>query len=231
MKYCKTCNLFYKPPVKSCLFCNNILEDVEGKDTQSGNCDYSYPTATIQKKVKQTTEKILYFILFISSLACLLVNIFVSITSDTHTRFWSIYIILSCLLAAFIIHEFAISAKVFHKIYQISFMTFIYLVALALLGSNYHWALDYVLPLGLFALNILSTLCILGSKKRLYQYSIYVFNTSLLAFVPLILYFLKAVKVGWPALTCCLYGILTLLGLFVFSTKESKEELKRRLHV
>lgn len=227
MRYCKTCGVHYRTPINNCLFCNNKLEEDK---TLDDDMKFFYPPMKREHNHKKTAQKILYFILLLGSLCCLGIDFIYTDSTDNNFGSWSIYVVFSCILAAIVVHEFATPSKFFHKIYQISLSTLVFLVAIALLGKNSIWALDYVLPLGLLSLNILSTLCIFGSKERLFQYSIYVFGTSILAFIPLLLYFLSIISVGWPALSCCLYGLLTLFGLFFFSTKESKEELKRRLH-
>lgn len=225
MRYCKTCGIHYRTPINSCLFCNNKLEDDNALDE---DMEFFYPPISKEHKPKKAVQKILYFILLFSAICCLVIGFIYRDQGVLST--WAIYVILSCLLAAVIVHEFSTTSKLFHKVYQISLSILVFLIAIALLGDNYHWAFDYVLPFGLLALNILSTCCIFGNKERLFEYSIYVFGTSILAFIPLLLYFLSVISVGWPALSCSLYAVLTLFGLFFFSTKESKEELKRRLH-
>lgn len=227
MKYCKTCGIHYRTPINNCLFCNNRLEEDNGFDT---DMEYFYPQVKRQHKPKKTIQKILYFILLLGSLCCLLINLIYMNPSHKGVRLWSIYVVFSCILGAMVVHTFTKPTNFFHKVYQIGLSTLVFLIAIALLGNNYHWAFDYVLPFGLLALNILSTCCIFGNKERLFSYSIYVFGTSILAFIPLILYFLSIITIGWPSLSCCLYGVLTMFGLFFFSTKEAKDELKRRLH-
>lgn len=227
MRYCKTCGIHYRTPINSCLFCNNKLEE----DTAlAEDMEFFYPPINRKHKPKKTVQKVLYFILLLGAICCLVIDLLYKKSPKGILSTWSTYVIFSCLLGAFVIHEFTTPSKLFHKIYQISLSTLVFLIAIALPLENYHWALDYVLPFGLLALNILSTCCIFGNKERLFEYSIYVFGTSILAFIPLLLYFLSVISVGWPALSCSLYAVLTLFGLFFFSTKESKEELKRRLH-
>ena len=227
MRYCKTCKIHYRTPINNCLFCNNRLD--EDKSSHA-DMDFFYPPMKRQHKPVKTVQKILYFILLVSSLCCLGINFIYMNSSDKGFGLWSLYVVFSCILGAIVVHTFTTPSKFFHKVYQIGLSTLVFLIAIALLGNSYHWALDYVLPFGLLALNILSTCCIFGNKERLFEYSIYVFGTSILAFIPILLYFLSIISVGWPALSCCLYGLLMLFGLFFFSTKEAKEELKRRLH-
>lgn len=235
MTYCKTCGLYYHTPIKHCIFCNNILETKENTEHE----DYNYPPVQKHRRVKATLQKIINFILVVAVLACVIINLFYgnghatdsSLTMGLFSRLsWSIYVVFSCILASLITHNFLTSSTVFHKIYMTLLDTCIYLVAISILGKDTSWAFNYVLPFGLLALNILSTCCIFGNRIRLFRYSIYVFATSLLALIPILLYFLSITTVGWPSLSCSLYGLLTLFGLFFFSTKESKEELKRRLH-
>lgn len=227
MRYCKTCEIHYRTPINNCLFCNNRLDE---ERYSNADMEFFYPPMKRQHKPEKTVQKILYFILLVSSLCCLGIDFTYMNASGKGFGLWSLYVVFSCILGAIVIHNFTTPSKFFHKVYQVGLSTLVFLIAIALLGNSYHWALDYVLPFGLLALNILSTCCIFGNKERLFEYSIYVFGTSILAFIPLLLYFLSIISVGWPALSCCLYGLLTLLGLFFFSTKESKEELRRRLH-
>ncbi|WP_310602300.1 DUF6320 domain-containing protein [Anaerosporobacter sp.] len=196
----------------------------------SNDMKFFYPAMKLERSRTRSIQKVLYFFLLLGSLCCLGIDLFYTNASDSRLESWSLYVLFSCLFGAIIIHTLSKPSSFLNKVYQIGLCTCLFLVAIALLGRNYHWALDYVLPFGLLALNILATCCIFGSKERMFQYSIYVFGTSMLAFIPLLLYFLSVITTGWPALSCCLYGVLTLFGLFFFSNKEVKEELKRRLH-
>ncbi len=226
MKYCKTCGLHYRTPLSHCLFCNNSLEEAASKTSNPDSLPFAYPSITKKDRRRNGFPTLFYFLLTAAVLCCVVIDLYSAPSSIT----WSAYVILPCLFTALLIHTFRKSNGFFHKVYCFGFYTLLFLVALALLGTNYHWALDYILPFGLILLNLLATSCILGSKKRLYQYSIYIFSTCILAIIPLILAIISLTTVHWPTLVCCLYSGVTLLGLFFFSTHEAREELHRRLH-
>lgn len=226
MKYCKTCGLHYRTPLNHCLFCNNILEENALETSKPDSIPFAYPGVTKKDRSRDVYPTLFYFLLTVAVFCCVVIDLYSTPSSIT----WSAYVILPCLYVALLIHIFRKSTGIFHKVYCFGLDTLLFLVALALLGTNYHWALDYILPFGLILLNILATFCILGSKKRLYQYSIYIFSTCVLAVIPFFLAIVSLTTVHWPTLVCCLYSVVTLLGLFFFSTHEAREELRRRLH-
>ncbi|MDD5935331.1 MAG: DUF6320 domain-containing protein [Clostridiales bacterium] len=226
MKYCKTCNLFYSAPLSHCLFCNSQLE---GNDvTSPSESDYHYPPFQRQKKAKKYFRKILIFLVLVAVFTCL----FLDLTVTGKGLTWSLYTNSSLLYVLYVGLVFAGKEKKIKKITSAAYASVAFLLVIGLFGTDSVWAIDFILPLCLFAINICLTINFLARKRKaLHDIAIYSLITSFLGLIPLILFFLQQLSYSWPALTCGLYSVVVIFGLCFFSTKETKDELKRRFHL
>ncbi|HEX3077207.1 MAG TPA: DUF6320 domain-containing protein [Lachnospiraceae bacterium] len=224
MTYCKTCKIKYNTPIEKCLFCNNKL--IVTTEMQS-KVKYKYP----EVKGRDSSHifiRMVIFLIIVANIACFAIDI---MDSEPIRLSWSLYSFVSSIYLLLVIQYARRHSSFFNKFYCILILTFLEVTVIGLLSPNYHWAVDYIIPWGIITLNIFSILMTIGRKSKLFQYAIYVFGTSVLGFVPLVLTALKVTETTWPSLTCYMYSIVSLLGLLFFSSKETKEELIRRLHL
>ena len=91
------------------------------------------------------------------------------------------------------------------------------------------WSLTYMLPI--------LTICYLGTlvlysmikPKKFAEFFIYMLLISLAAVSEILLVIFKQVSADWPTLAASLTGLFVIIGMFLFPSKTSKEELKKRL--
>lgn len=225
MKYCKTCKLFYETPLKHCLFCNSPLEATT--ITSNGEEQFLYPAFQKQKKAAKHFKKIMSFLLLIGTFTC----IYLDLTESGKGLSWSLYTT-SCLIYALLIcHLFAGKKKTIKKLTSATYVTIIFLIVIAFIGHNPFWAIDFILPLGIFTLNLCLTFYLLKKHKVLHDVAIYSLVASLFGLIPFMLIFFHALTYTWPSIVCGLYSIAILFGLLFFSTKQTKEEFARRFHI
>ncbi|MFU8793102.1 MAG: DUF6320 domain-containing protein [Acholeplasmataceae bacterium] len=219
MKYCKNCHIHYDTPLETCMFCNGDLES-------NGDTVYKF------MPVKKHGLFPLFYKLFVFlNLMSLALSVFLDYNANGWPLSWSylvgsanIYIII---LAAIIVAPGAWISKVNKGV--LSFWIWITIFSYVL--GNYHWAIDYVIPFSISFNILLLTILLTIDRKKWFDYSIGLFFFSVLAFIPTLFNILSVTVVQWPSLAATIYGIITLIGLFFFSSKETKDEFKRRFHI
>ncbi len=225
MKSCKICNLSYNTPLAHCLFCNNQLEDSE--HFSKAISDYYYPQFKRQKRAKRYFKKILSFLIIVALFTCLFLDLTV-----TGRLSWSLYTNSSLMYALYIGFLFTGKKKMIKKITLAAYASVLFLLVIGLFGESTIWATDFILPLGLLTINIcLTTYFLTRRRKALHDIAVYNLTTSCLGLIPLLLILLHKLTFKWPSLICGLYSLAILFGLLFFTTKETKDEFKRRFHL
>lgn len=226
MKYCKTCNLSYNTPLTHCLFCNNQLEGEE--ELSNLTPDYHYPQFQKQKRARKYFKKILSFLIIVALFTCS----YLDLTVTKKGLSWSFYTNSSLLYVLYIGFLFAEKKKIIKKMTLAAYASVVFLLAIGLFSKTSVWAIDFILPLGLLSINICLTFYfIVRKRKALHDIAIYNLTTSFLGLIPFLLMIFNRLTYIWPSLTCGLYSLAILFGLLFFTTKETKEELKRRFHL
>ena len=236
MRYCKNCKMTYGTPLTHCLFCNNELtmeKELEKvtKETLSyagEDLNFHYPQFHKRKRFGQTFLKFLYFLLLVSIVSCL----FLDLTDHKPGISWSLYTTTSCLYVFYLIHLYSSKRKKIKKVTFSAYATIVLILLIGLYTESPYWAIDFILPLGILITNLcLTYYFIFRRRKALHDVAIYNLVASLLGLIPLILFFTKQLTYTWPSLTCGLYSMVILFGLMFFPTTQTKEELKRRFHL
>ncbi len=225
MRYCRTCNLSYNTPLAHCLFCNSQLEDCEGLTNNAS--DYYYPQFQKQKRARNYFKKILSFLIIVALFTCLFLDLAV-----TKRLSWSLYTNSSLLYALYLGFLFASKKKKIKKVTSAAYASILFLLTIGIFGKDSVWAIDFILPLGLLTINICLTFYfLLRRRKALHDIAIYNLIASCLGLMPLFLIMLHKLTFTWPSITCGLYSLVILFGLLFFTTKDTKDELKRRFHL
>lgn len=226
MKYCKTCKLSYNTPLSHCLFCNSPLE--ESNETSVCKTDYYYPAFKRQKRGRSYFKKILIFLVLVGVFTCLFLDLMVTRKGLS----WSLYTNSSLLYVLYIGLVFSGKEKKIKKITSAAYASVVFLLAIGLFGKSAVWAIDFILPLCLFAINLCLTFYFLVRKRKaLHDIAVYIMTTSLLGLIPLLLLLLHKLTYSWPAITCGIYSLVVIFGLVFFTTQQTKDELKRRFHI
>lgn len=223
MKKCKNCNLLINNEHKFCLFCDSELILIE----DDSSLVQLFPKVKSERHPSKIIKKIILFSVFSFLIVFSLLNYVYFKNSQ------SLYIVLvSCLylfLASFAIMDF--SKSWIFRISLVIFYTTALTVLIGFLLDNYDWSLNYVLPFAFMGNALFSTIVLMIKNKRWHSYVIYLLMTLVLGIIPLPLALFNLIDIAWPALVCSLYCLLTVLGLWLFSPKNLKEELFRRFHV
>lgn len=219
MKYCKTCKISYDTPLERCLFCNQSLED-DGDKTS-----YSF-TPHVKKRRLKHANRIFVFINTVSALIALYLDY-----GNNASLTWSLIVAISNLYAIVLFLILYVKSVWITKLTKTVILTVMVILFLGLSIRDYGWALDYVFPLGITSNIALLIILLLVNRKRWYDFSVHLLSVSVLGLVPALFDLLHVLDTRWPSILCYLTGMTTLLGMFLLSSKESKDEFKRRFHI
>jgi Ca2+/Na+ antiporter len=190
--------------------------------------NFHYPQFHKRRKAAQFFKKLLNFTIWLSMIFCL----FIDLTDNKPGISWSLYTTTSCLYVLYLIYLYSNKKKKIKKITYSAYASIILNLLLGLYTDSPFWAIDFILPLGIFTTNLcLTYYFVVRKRKALHDVAIYNLVASLLGLIPLLLFLLDQLTYTWPSITCGLYSLLILSGLMFFSTSQTKEELKRRFHI
>lgn len=232
MKYCRECNIDIDTNRVTCPFCRDILDEKNDDKTKMEKYE-SYKETPYKNHM---VRKIFMFISLIAIFVCILVN-FLTFNGS----YWSLLvvggIIYSWVLIRFtIISRQNIALKLLLQAIAIGILLFFIQVQ----NQSVHWLMPYALPFIIVATILSITLLIFIKIMRYKDYMLYLIMVALLGIIPLILCFVESTQflfmVGgkliiWPSIVSCSYAGFTILGMFVFGERATKQEFIKRFHV
>ena len=225
MKRCNKCNIDFNTDRKSCPFCRSILEEVTESNHQP------YPKYQEMSKKKRIVEKIFIFLSLIAVIVSIVSNYYDYVAG--HTYLWSVVVLIGVIFLWVFIRGIIISNRYFaQRFLFVILLLELMFISIELIDIKYlhlDWSLTYMLPfLSISYLFTLSLYAII-SPRRFADFFIYMILISLASIAEILLVVFNKVSVDWPILASSLFGLFVLVGMFLFPTKTSKEELKKRL--
>jgi hypothetical protein len=219
MKYCKNCKLSFDTDLKHCLFCNSELEQHGDKPI------HKFPS------YKKTSKRVKFyrFFVFLNIIA-----VFAALYIDYTHAFslsWSLIVTISALYSIILTTILYMPSIWTSKLSKSIILTITALIFLGLALREFRWALDFVFPIGIILNIAILTILLLANKKKWADYAVNLFSISIVGLIPGILNLFNATGVVLPSAICFIYAVTTLIGMFFLSTKENRDEFKRRFHV
>lgn len=219
MKKCDKCNVNISNNINNCPLCSNKLEKI------NDDFELDYP-----EKYKLPFNKFILKLIAFFSISCSLICISINIVF-TPTVLWSVLVIY-CVLYLWFNIQYLIKPNrnfamfVLTQIIGTSVLTFL----IDFLLTKGRWSINYVIPfIFILGSSIISLTCIIKPMK-FYNYNIYQLVVIILSFCPMISVLFNVTTVLWPSLLATIYSVITLIGMFIFADKETKHEIKKRLH-
>ncbi len=221
MKYCKTCHVKYDTNLSKCLLCEGNLDHIDGT-TKSV---YKFTPYTKTRNPRRF-QRLFLFVSGLSSAISLYLDLI-----DGSPLSWSLIVLASSAYAVILYLILFVPALWTSKLTKSLLVTLSGLIFVGLATRDHAWALDIVFPLGILINLILLSIMVFADRKRAFDYG---FNLAILAMVGLIpglLNLLGALSIVWPSVVTFIASATILVGMFALSTKEAKEEFKRRFHI
>lgn len=222
MKYCKTCDVKYTTPIKHCLLCNELLQYYDNKESS-----HNYPEYKPKRNVFQTFLRIV----IVSNIISMFTTLFLDFYTNGIQLTWSLVVTTSNLYFIAVFSLIYVKMRLFSKIILGSFLTILYIFLMGYLLNDYIWTINFILPFILIFNILLLTFLLLIDNKKWVDYVTTLLLISVLGTLSILLIVFNVTTVNWPTIVLSLYSLSTILGLFFFSSKEVKEDFKRRFHV
>lgn len=222
MKYCEQCQVYVDNPTEHCPLCFSGLRQADNHPEPP-----AYPM--VFRQVEQ--YHLMFRLLLMLSLTVAVVCIIINLMTNRETL-WSLVVVGN------IVYMWVAIGAAVRRWTKVGFNVLVQ--ALSLSGllllidgfTGYHgWALDYVIPFLLMTATLCVTLLSIIRRMDAKKFILYLFLTALTGLIPIVLYALGLVKVMWPSLVCAVYSLLSLIGMFVFADRYTKQELKKRFHL
>ena len=225
MKRCNKCNIDFNTDRKSCPFCRSILEEVTESNHQP------YPKYQEVSKKKRIVEKIFIFLSLIAVIVSIVSNYYDYVAG--HTYLWSLIVLIGVIFLWVFIRGIIISNRYFaQRFLFVILLLELMFISIELIDIKYlhlDWSITYMLPFLSIAYLFTLSLYAMISPRRFADFFIYMILISLASIAEILLVVFNKVSVDWPILASSLFGLFVLVGMFLFPTKTSKEELKKRL--
>jgi hypothetical protein len=221
MRYCKTCHVSYDTDISKCILCEGGLEHIDGTALST----YHF-TPYVKKKNPSRFRSLFLFLAGLSSG----VSLYLDLTDGTPLS-WSIVVLSSLAYAVILFLILFVPALWTSKVTKSVLVTLLGLIFVGLWTRDHAWALEYVLPLGILVNQILLMVMMFADRKHSFDYGFNLAVLSMVGLIPGLLNLFGLLGVTWPATVTFLLSVAILIGMFALSTKEAKEEFKRRFHI
>lgn len=232
MKHCVKCNIDVDTNRMTCPLCRDVLIEVASK--KEPVCAY---VGYAPKKEKfHMTRKIFLFLSFIVCSVCAIINFL-----TYKGTMWSLVVVVGILYLWVLVKGTIISRRnIALKLVLQSLAIGLLLLSIQLLTPSVHWLVPYALPFVMIGTILSVTILIFIKTMRYKDYMLYLIAVALVGMLPLILSFIKNVKplfilngklVIWPSIASAIYACFTIVGMFMFGDRATKDEFKKRFHI
>lgn len=220
---CDNCNVYVKDNHAVCPLCGKSLGVSAPTHTEYPSYKEFYKA---QKKI--TFKKMLLFLSLCAIILTFVINYF---TFEYAPVFWSGFASVT-LMYAWVTYANTAHSKTHiggKILFQVFFLSLLVITIDFSIGK-YKWSTNYVVPFLCTAATFLLTILALVKKSRCYEYTAYLLSSFLLSLLPIVFFITSLSNVLWPSVATIVYSLITVIGLFVFSDKEFKAEIKKRFH-
>lgn len=223
---CKNCSVSFFSRTAICPLCGTEAEDLDF-DTQNDSCFYpEYAEPKISKL--DIAKKIILFLTIAFSSMAIFINMF-SLTIQS--SLWSLLFV-SCLFYTFVSFK-TLSSKKMHtgaKILVQLLLISALVIIIDIFSGFKKWSTTFVIPSLSFASSLVIVFIAVGKRSLYKEFSGYLLTSFLISIIPALLCLVKLSTHIWVGYASFLVSLLMLFGLYVFSEKDFKSEMKKRFH-
>lgn len=220
MKHCNACNVNVDSPVSRCPLCYTTLSSIDNIPEPN-----AYPDLSLQVEAYNLLLRILIF----ASITLIVSSITINIL--TPWKFpWSL------ILTASIVYIWVAIGTTIRRRHKKGFNLMIQvinlsvlLLVLALIFDFKFLLFNIIYPALFISATISFNVIAIVRREEIKDFILYYLIVALFGFIPVILIPFKLVVIKWPAIVCAVYSVLSIISVFIFATRTTKNELKKRL--
>jgi hypothetical protein len=217
---CENCRVTINGITNNCPLCGKYLTGSQGIK------DEFYPEIKeLAARVYSKNFKILLFLTAAFSILLFTINM---ITLDRYL--WSIIPICAMWLLWLYLGVPIIKKKITPLMIVLNNgIVSIFLIIVDITTGNKGWAMSYVVSFILFGSALIVTIVALLTKITWKKFYLSQMTIVVICFIPLITRIFFSF-VFWPSIVAATYGVITILGMLIFSYKKFKYETKKQFH-
>lgn len=204
-----------------CPLCHHVLEP--GGEQEENR----YPDAIQVTRQFRFLENLVLFLSIVT--ACVLATVNYMVNPQVP---WSLIAALILLYANAVLKM----AVVGRSGYLFKTLMLAAIAVFVLLGIDYltgysRWSLDYVLPAGILAIDLLLLVLVLVNRRNWQSYMMAQILMILLSLIPEVLYLTEVIHFPYLAWAALGASVFLFLGTLILGDQRARTELKRRFHI
>lgn len=229
MKYCKKCHVYVPETRSQCPLCQAALFPSPDASSPPDFWDQEevFPVIPTFYHKYNLLFRVMIFVSILIGVVATVLNMLLFTDS-----WWSLFV-LAGIAAIWVTVAMATRKRSsFSKqiLYQVVTLSLILLFFDWLTGWHL-WAIDFVIPgLCVCATLAISIMAII-MHQRIQDFVIYLVVNALFGFIPVVFILTGWADIIWPSVVCIAISLLSLSGLILFAGKDTRSELKKRLHI
>ncbi len=220
MSRCKNCNVEILDETERCPLCNSILE-------QTVEVENMYPTVRLVTRKLMLISNIYLFSAIVVEVLLIAANVLLE--SQT---WWSLITGL-VLVYGYLLLRYAILGKSGYrsKIFILTMIAVLMLIAIDLLVGYRGWAVTYVLPSCIIATDVGILFLMFANRRNWQSYMMWQIVMILISVVSLILSIKGVANQLLLGIAANAASVFLFLGTLIIGDRKARTELKRRFHM
>lgn len=220
MSKCLNCKIEILDETGRCPLCQSILKQTEALENM-------YPDVRIRLRRLDFFSRIYLFF------SIILEVLLFSINFIRYDGIWWCAIPALALLYGYVVLRYAVIGQSGYRSKAILLTLLFVLITIAIdfITGYRGWSLDYILPLGILAMDIIIIICMIINRKNWQSYLMWQLLTVLCSIIPILFYLLGMEKQLPFVLLPMAASAILFLGTMILGGRRAKTELKRRFHI
>ena len=221
MNRCQKCHVVILDDTDRCPLCQHVLQ------TDGDPRENSYPNAIAVTKRFRFLENLFLFLSIMAETILLVINY------NMDPMFpWSLVVGIVLLYLYTVLRMTLVGkSSLLFKILSLILLAVIMLPVIDYLTGYRGWSLDYVLPCGILALDLVLFVLILMNRRGWQSYMMAELMTALLSVVPIILRVIGLIQFPYLVWIAFAASVFLFLGTLILGDRRARTELKRRFHI
>lgn len=220
MKYCNHCKVYIRDKREKCILCGNTLPNAK----DDGEEIFPNIPPYFENHLAIKIMALISVIIVVSSFA-----IDIIFPSEIN---WPILVLLGIISMWFSLYfliqrRYHIPKKIIQQVAIISLLAVFWDWKIGWKG----WSLSFVIPIACIGAMILIYVIAKIMKLSLRDYITYALLDGIFGIVPALFLLFRWVNFIYPTVICVALSIIFLSALFIFHSKDIKDELDKRMHI
>ncbi len=220
MKKCESCNVFVYDSESNCPLCHKFLGEAKSTAVE-------YPSYNSIIKEQTALKNIPLFLVLFINIICIFINM---VTYDKGEVIWSIIVFASTFYIYFMYKIVSENMRYGKKIVLSYISLSSFLIIIDLTSGKLFWSTDYAFPFITMATVLYLTSLSIRNKQMFTEYFGFLLTVTSISLLSIISFLLDLSNSSWGPFVSILSSIIITLGLYLFSEKTLKEELKKRFN-